>query len=312
MRHEKLLTIYILAGRDNLDYLKQSVDSAVASCSDEVQVVLSCNNRSLECQLEGLIKGTEDKPEVRVRGKQLPSHIHLETCARECKTPYVMFFHDDDVLIRGYVEFCLRIIKEKRPELIMSNAEFDSRDVLSTSEEKVNRRIVTLSRVEMARKMLRGESVNFASCIYRADNVRSQDLEANQMKFGKFGDRPLMLESVKECDEIVYVKGNSVRVRVHDSQDSHRKDPDELRVAKNLLRYYAGLLRNSTKRWEGLWIYAAERSVGRLTSSNDLKRFVNEVTTAGGSDAVSLLSYVWLKSVDAAKDLARFTLRFVR
>ena len=101
--------IYILS-RDRVRYCAEAVASAVAqSSSGEIEVVVSDNSAGDEVQ--AMMRSRF--PDVRLvrREPPLPALDHFKAVLQECSAEFVVLFHDDDVMLPGFVECHLALFR---------------------------------------------------------------------------------------------------------------------------------------------------------------------------------------------------------
>lgn len=108
-----LLQLYLLS-RDRPEYLRETLRSALNQAGDDIEVIVSDNSERND--VARML--AEEFPEVRCirRTPPLGAFDHFRTIIDEASAELVVMFHDDDVLLDGYVEV-LRGALEADPAL---------------------------------------------------------------------------------------------------------------------------------------------------------------------------------------------------
>jgi len=295
---DPLLTIYILAGSSNQAWLLQSIHSITSQVRDlPVAVVASINTPSIDpAMLTAEVNATIA---VRCEQERVAVDQHCEHCISECASPYIMLFHDDDLLVNGYLRTAVRLLKLEAPQMITTDMEFFTNDApgLHHTKERAWRQrqgVETLSREQLIVRILRGDAINFASCIYRTKSLQGCNLQELNIRFGKYADRPLMLECAGRAGRILHCTGQTVLTRVHPGQDSQQQDPQAASRRTALLNYYRNELEQMAVQFDRYWTYACWRSLHDCMEGDTWKG-VAWKRTAHQRSAVSLLGIVyWL------------------
>jgi hypothetical protein len=260
-----LLTIYILAGSSKQDWLMQSIHSITSQVRDlPVAVVASVNTTEIDpARLATEVNSTIV---IRCEQERVAADLHSQHCISECTSPYIMLFHDDDLLVNGYLRTATKLLKQEAPQIITTDMEFFAND--APGQHVTKRRawrqlqeVEALSREQLIVKILRGDAVNFASCIYRTESLQRCDLQDLNKRFGKYGDRPLMLECAGRASRILHCTGQTVLTRVHPGQDSQQEDPHGASKRTELLNYYRNELEQMAVPFDLYWTYACWRSL---------------------------------------------------
>ena len=152
------------------------------------------------------------------------------------------------------------------------------------SKRKDKSKMTKLTKGQLAYRMLRGDAINFASCIYQTKKLVQCDLTAINQRYGKYSDRPLMLESAGEGGHIIHCTGNTVFTRVHKNQDSQKRDPKAEEKRKELLNYYRNHLVSTKLGFRRYWTYACWRALHDCSPNIEWIRFALSRSKSGRCD----------------------------
>ena len=252
------LHIFVLASRKNALFLNE----AISSICDQVGSLPITVTASLNGDARAIF--SEIKPQKRLsikhREEYLTAESHMTQCIKECTSDYIMLFHDDDLLVDGYLDKAMRIIRKKTPDLILTDSVFFSN--MRTGTAKSRKTLITpKTKDQVILLALGGKNINFAGCIYKADNIRGLDILELVKIFGKYADRPTMLSCVHKMSSIIFCQGGTVCTRVHHNQDSQQPDKLGASYRARLLRYYREQLDVKDLRFLIQWPYACMRSL---------------------------------------------------
>ena len=262
---QKLLTIYILAGGGNEEWLLKSANS-IATQIDDLPIALVISINTPEISPLELASKVDKRIQIRSEPLRIPAHLHLRHCADACKSQYIMLFHDDDLIARGYLKTAIALLESASPDLLTSDMQFFSdssqdHEALEKLHKRRRKHVETITREELIIRMMRGDSINFASCIYRTKNLQTcRNFELSKL-FGKYADRPLMLESAGRAGRVLHCTGGTVFTRIHGSQDSQQHDAMAANKRSALLTYYRHELEAMSYPLDRYWLYACWRAL---------------------------------------------------
>ncbi len=263
--NEPLLTIYILAGGGNQKWLLESANSIAMQINDlPIALAISINTPAISPNQ--LASEVDRRIRIRSEPLRVPADMHLRHCADACTSQYIMLFHDDDLIAKGYLKTAVALLQSASPDLLTSDMRFfsDSGQDHETIEKVHKRRrkhVETITREELIIRMLRGDPINFASCIYRTKNLQTCRIDELSKLFGKYADRPLMLESAGRAGRVLHCTGGTVFTRIHGSQDSQQLDPMAANKRTALLAYYRHELEAMSYPLDRYWLYACWRAL---------------------------------------------------
>lgn len=269
------LSVFILGARNNPVFLQEALDSITRQVGSlPISVILSLNGDGRECTQHINLNRTV---KLIVRRRPLTATGHTKQCIMECRSEYIMLFHDDDILVNGYLKRVHRLLEKSDPDLILSDCKFFNsdckrKDLLQKHTANDHReKTQSISHRQVAGHFLRGSNINFASCVYRHEYIKTVDLDLLRQRFGKYADRPMMLESAGNGQKVFLLQGNTVLTRIHKGQDSQQADPMGVSFRKNLLEYYLELFDTIPTDILFLWPYSCLRSIGKDAPLKALK-----------------------------------------
>ena len=101
------LQVFILT-RDRPRFLKKAVESLLINKPPEVELIISDN--SVGSETENTLGNVRDYIYIR-RSSRLAPIEHIDLVIEECSSPYVIIFHDDDMVGPQYLKSMLGVIK---------------------------------------------------------------------------------------------------------------------------------------------------------------------------------------------------------
>lgn len=178
--------------------------------------------------------------------------------------PWVMLFHDDDILHCRYLELAFAVIDEHRTCNLVG-ANFQDRKHAEIDAFNREYSLTTQSDIRLFRDQAHFASfcytdnrIGFASAIYRSDSLRSVTLRWE--RFGKLCDRPLMIEAVGSGSAAVFLDPLMI-YRVHDKQDSQDSASGPfLCQAIELTRFYRSVMGDALNTRTGLSFKISNRA----------------------------------------------------
>lgn len=134
--------------------------------------------------------------------------------------PYLMVFHDDDLILENYISECNKVI-ECEDNIIAIGCEFDSFFKTSNSDPSFLHRQIgnynKLNKSDFSGYLYEGNSYHFGSTVYKTAIFKSSNLNINI--YGKICDRPFVIDAL-DYGEIAVLKNKFVKYRLHELQDS--------------------------------------------------------------------------------------------
>ena len=149
---------------------------------------------------------------------------NIQRCQHLCSKKYVMIFHDDDQLHPEYIERAYaRLHKNQDANIIVSNAKAIPARTAPDYSEKQNNPVLKLDKIHFSAALYVRNKIAFCSAIYRKEALQSLHFEDLKTRFGKWGDRPIMIEAVGSGSAILMTDAYVYSGR-HDMQDTHFKE----------------------------------------------------------------------------------------
>ena len=214
---KKPITIYLMC-RDRPGYFSEVVESILSSCADIGELVISDNSVGDEIQM--LSKKYAGRARYIKRGN-LDSGKHFETVFGEVTAEFFVVFHDDDVMLEGYVQRMYDQIKgDLNCAALGCNAYVYGNNSKLYSTHKSDR-------IENQAKLLRGyfgiktSCPPFPSYMYRSSLVKG--LANDNSEAGKYSDVTFLCK-VLERGCIRWVSEPNMIYRFHNNNDSRKSD----------------------------------------------------------------------------------------
>jgi len=213
------LQLYLLS-RDRPAYLREALQSALNQAGENIEVIVSDNSERDD--VARML--TAEFPQVRCirRTPPLGAFDHFRTIIDEASAELVVMFHDDDVLLNGYVE-TLRGAMEADPALaavccnaaILRGAEVTDElfapsagDVRLRGPEDLLRHYFSLSTKGPA---------PFPGYMYRRSAIQGLCLDPRHG--GKYSDVSFLLKVLRN-GPILWLEKPQMRYRLHGNNDS--------------------------------------------------------------------------------------------
>lgn len=198
-------------------YLTATLDSILAQSIGPVRITILDN------------ASTDDTGRViapymskGVRYLRAPENIgwkgNLAKAQQLAKRPWVMAFHDDDLMHPDYLAEVARVVESvPNVALVGSAMTFESEPSLDNWPQPPRMRPVICPRpADLARMLYLGFPLHFGSAVYRTTVFRGLSWRE---EYGKIADRPLLLDATGHGAAIV-LNFPFIRYRVHEGQDS--------------------------------------------------------------------------------------------
>lgn len=156
---------------------------------------------------------------------------------------FVMLFHDDDQLHPAYIETVLgHLGRHPDVSLVVSN----SVNIVAGSSvvipASVDQTCLKLDHVHFASLCYLKNKIAFSSAVYRTSSFKLIDLANLSVEYGKWGDRPIMIEALHNQMAIVLVGALTYSGR-HPGQDQHAKGTQPPHTSwLNRERYFKSIL----------------------------------------------------------------------
>jgi hypothetical protein len=103
--------VYILS-RDRPVYFKAALDSVLKNCSESVTIVVSDN--SVGNDVENIMKNEYPSLMYIRRTPPIPVIEHFRKVFKEATADYLVLFHDDDIMMPGYIDKMLATLTQNQ------------------------------------------------------------------------------------------------------------------------------------------------------------------------------------------------------
>ena len=156
---------------------------------------------------------------------------------------FVMLFHDDDQLHPAYIETVLSHLG-RHPDvaLVVSNSINIEAGSVPAVPASVDQTCLKLDYVHFASVCYLKNKVAFSSAVYRTDVLKSLDLAGLAADYGKWADRPIMIEGLHNRPGL-FLEGAFTYSGRHPGQDQHSKQTQPPHTSwLNRERYFKNIL----------------------------------------------------------------------
>lgn len=294
------------------EYLKSCLESIVGQTFTDFTVYIFDNRSSYD--IEALVESCHDRRIKLVRrdvnvGPMENFRLIFKFIFSE---PYVMVFHDDDVMHPKLLEYEIGLLSANPEAAFVGSgmhAVFADRQMQLFPEiQKLDQ--ITCSSDDLARLLLKDYDLCFGSVMYRSSLL--DDIEPFQEKYYKWGDRPYLLHMAKK-GKAICIPHALVNYRIHVDQHSQQKDEDKIQESFNIFEAYQQALPQplSRKDKDLLYIFSTNNLLlsGAL-SANTWRGYLSFLKIARRKKLVHL-SYIRLRGLwYMIKVIARLRFKF--
>ena len=214
------LEIFILT-YNRADLLKKAIESCINQTIGRLSITV-LDNASTDHTAD--VVGSFHNPDVRLMSasENLGGLGNVKRAQEFASRKYTMIFHDDDQLHTNYIKRALSYLKET-PDAKIAVANFTNiaAGAVCVMRDNMTGPVLKLDRSHFAAALYLRNKVAFCSAIYCTDALKSLDLVDLAKKFGKWGDRPIMITAVRNGYAIL-LTDTYVYCGRHDSQDTHQ------------------------------------------------------------------------------------------
>ena len=240
---ESLIEVFILTYNRVL-MLETAVRSVLSQTAATKLTVVDNHSTDGTVEMISRLKDEGCEFEYIRRAENGGAGANFETARANFRAPYVMVFHDDDVLHPQYIESALAVLRE-HPELDLicssvrdfsEDAELDQRQFERVEYKFFPNRQRFASYVYCASILNGAETLHYSPTIYRRDYL--QHAVGDGERFGKIADTPFMVECVHD-GAVVQMTTPMAWIRRHAGQDT--KNPMtgcSIEQILNISRYY--------------------------------------------------------------------------
>lgn len=209
-----------LLSRDRPGLITETLDSILAQTYRDFEVVVSDNSEYDE--VEALLRARY--PAVRrVRRKpNLSAPNHFRTVLNEIEAEYFVLFHDDDVMLAGYLERMVGVLEENLRLAAAGCNAWILREHAGTDKLTMDQREALLlldgpEALVYRYLSLMTDHAPFPGYLYRTAMVRS--LFPDSSEGGKYADVPFLMK-VAQRGPIAWLREPLMKYRIHSESDS--------------------------------------------------------------------------------------------
>ncbi len=245
------LEIFILT-HNRAEMLRHSIKSCLAQTIKGLSIIV-LDNASTDHTSE--VVASYQNPNLHYfRAKDNEGALgNILRCQQLCKKKYVMIFHDDDQLHPQYIEHAYSQLQAiPKANVIVSNARSVPTTAIPDFQKKKNNNALELDKIHFSAALYVRNKIAFSSAIYRKESLRALDFCNLINIFGKWGDRPIMIEAVGNGTAIL-IADEYVYTGRHDAQDTHFKEtqpPHTLWLHRE--KFFRNILGDRITRFPGL------------------------------------------------------------
>lgn len=219
------------------EYLKETIESVLAQTFRDFTIAVFDNNSDYD--VDAFLKSFNDDRIVLVKSdKNIGPYENFNRIYRYVyNSPYVVIFHDDDVMHSELLEREVTIM-DACDELIWvgTNLRFVKDAAgMNDFEDVKSKGMFIYDTPGIVRLILQGFNLCYDSVMYRVGQL--EDMELLIDRYSKWGDRPYLVELSKK-GKVGVLKERLVNYRVHPGQDSQAATSDVARYFINILLFY--------------------------------------------------------------------------
>lgn len=262
-----LVQIYVLS-RDRPDYLREALNSICKESSDFLEIIVSDNSEGNEVRL--MVESEFSKLIYLRRNPPVSALEHFRIILREASAQYIVLFHDDDVMMDGYVQEmmstlrdhpeasavacnALIILREKRSKQLMMGS--FTRSCSITNPQQFLKPYLEIGDVRPA---------PFPGYMYRRSFL--EDLYLDPKLGGKHADVSFLTQLIQR-GPIVWIARPLMYYRLHQNNDSKSFSLIEhLRLLRYLISSKV-ISRHASEVWDyrfKFWLYWWIQSRGQV------------------------------------------------
>jgi len=224
------------------EFLKQCLDSIKNQTFTNYKVLVfdNCSNYDIEA----LINKYGDRFELIKNDKNIGNLGNFSKIfSFQYETPYLLVFHDDDVIHPDYVNFAIKEL-DKNKDIVWAGgrAKFIKSSKKMFQFKKINDDLKIFNKNHLLKLIFKDYDLAFDSIIYRVQYIKS--IEYYQKIYQKWCDRPYIIELI-ENKNILILNSKIINYRIHDKQDSQYANNAHLENWWNLIKFYENLSKDN-------------------------------------------------------------------
>jgi len=213
-----LLTICVLT-HERPEFLRECLRSIFAQTFQDYSLVI-LHNPGTEDYFEVLNEFKDPRIKYVKHGINIGAAANFLKAATDYNSKYLVIFHDDDLMHPRLIEFEIDIM-ERREDIQFAVTDFThfKGEVPPFADISTPQECLFENGVDYTLSLLTGMRIAFSSVMYRTSALRIVDVEQISRRFGKIGDRPLLVKLACQGAS-AWLQSRLVLVRDHPNQDS--------------------------------------------------------------------------------------------
>ena len=170
----------------------------------------------------------------------------LHCMAIDSQSPYVMVFHEDDLMHPEYLQTAYYfLLKNSETSLFVSTMAFYNKEAIPDFEkiDSSNIKVITQPK-ELISEFLLGKSISLASCIFRKNDLNTKWFDLG--KYSMLGDRPFMVSFLENNKTIAFADSHFILANDHLDSDGRWKQLRKEHL-QNIFLYYKNHFKRSNR-----------------------------------------------------------------
>lgn len=245
------LEIFILT-YNRADMLKVAIESCLKQTARGVSITI-LDNASTDHTAAVVKSFNDSNVHFLTTTENIGGIANIKRCQSLCSKKYVMIFHDDDQLHPTYLETAYRYLKEHEGvNVVVTNASTIPAKAKPDFSQEPKGEALKLDKVHFSAALYVRNKIAFCSAVYTSEALKLIDFEEMKSKYGKWCDRPILIEAVGYGSAIL-LTGSYVFSGRHDAQDTHLKQTQPpYTVWLNREKFFRDLLGDRLTHFTGL------------------------------------------------------------
>lgn len=213
------LEIFILT-YNRADMLKVAIESCLQQTIKGLSITI-LDNASTDHTAEIVASFEEPNLHLVTATENVGGLGNIKRCQSLCSKKYVMIFHDDDQLHPAYIETAYKYLRANQDvNVVVTNAATIPAKSKPTISDAAIHPILKLDKLHFSAALFMRNKIAFCSAIYSKTALKSLDFDNLKVNYGKWGDRPILIETVGDGAALI-LTGEYVFTGRHDAQDTH-------------------------------------------------------------------------------------------
>ncbi len=237
----KQLEVFVLT-YNRAELLKKTLESLLRQTLQEFSITV-LDNASTDHTTD--IVASFHSPRIHFLSveKNLGAVGNLQRTQQLASKKYLMVFHDDDQLHPDYLKTALQYLENHHDATLLApnktNIQAGAEPIVPA---KIDRTALKLNRTLFASALFIKNILAWPGVIYRNDHWKTLDLQNLQDLFGKFYDRPIMIEALRDGSALIlpgpwiyYGRHSAQETRLPETHPPHTQWLNRERYFKNIM-----------------------------------------------------------------------------